>query len=125
LQREPLADALALHAIREVRAALPLCVAEPGNVAARGRQMMASCMAGAAFGNAQVGLVHALSHTVGAQFGVHHGLANSICMPHVVRFNAEDCPDVYREIATAFGGDASGRPARARGGDPVRRFAGL
>lgn len=108
LQRQPIADGLALHAIREIRAALPTCVNTPGDVAARGRQMVASTLAGAAFSNAQVGLVHAISHTVGARFGVHHGLANSIAMPAVVRYNALACPDVYRDVATAFGVDPSG-----------------
>lgn len=108
MQRQPIADALALHAIREVRAALPTCVKTPGDVAARGRQLIASTLAGAAFSNAQVGLVHAISHTVGARFGVHHGLANSIAMPAVVRYNALACPDVYRQVAEAFGVDSSG-----------------
>ncbi len=108
LQRQPIADGLALRAIHEVRAALPTCVKTPGDVAARGRQLVASTMAGAAFSNAQVGLVHAIAHTVGARFGVHHGLANSIAMPAVVRFNALACPDQYRQVAEAFGVDPSG-----------------
>lgn len=103
LQREPIADALATHAIRLLREAIPLCVREPENLAARSQQLIAACMAGAAFSNAQVGLVHAMAHTVGARFGVHHGLANSICMPAVVRFNASSCGEVYREVAHAFG----------------------
>jgi alcohol dehydrogenase len=86
-----------------LKESIPVCVRTPGDVAARGQQLLAATMAGAAFSNAQVGLVHAMSHTVGAHFGVHHGLANSICMPHVVRFNASACPDVYREAAAAFG----------------------
>ncbi len=103
LQREPIADALATHAIRLLREAIPLCVREPENLAARGQQLVAACMAGAAFSNAQVGLVHAMAHTVGARFGVHHGLANSICLPPVVRFNASSCGRVYRDVAHAFG----------------------
>lgn len=103
LQREPIADALAIHAIRLLREAVPLCVREPGNLAARGQQLLAACMAGAAFSNAQVGLVHAMAHTVGARFGIHHGLANSICLPAVIRFNAPMCGEVYRSVAHAFG----------------------
>lgn len=103
MQREPIADALALHAIRLLKEAIPRCLAEPADIAARGAQLLAATMAGAAFSNAQVGLVHAMSHTVGARFGIHHGLANSICMPHVIRFNATECEDVYRDIALAFG----------------------
>ena len=109
MQREPIADALALHALRLLKEAIPICVREPTNVTARGQQLLAATMAGSAFSNAQVGLVHAMSHTVGAQFGVHHGLANSICMPHVVRFNAAECHDVYADAARALGvsGDGS------------------
>jgi alcohol dehydrogenase class IV len=109
-QREPIADALALHAIRLIREALPRCVAAPQDLAARGSQLLASCMAGAAFSNAQVGLVHAIAHTVGARFGLHHGLANAIAMPHVIRFNAEACADVYPDVAAAFGVDPAGSP---------------
>ncbi len=102
LQREPIADALATHAIRLLREAIPRCVREPDHLAARGQQLLAACMAGAAFSNAQVGLVHAMAHTVGARFGIHHGLANSICLPPVVRFNAPFCAEVYQEVAQAF-----------------------
>jgi len=109
-QREPIADALALHAIRLIREALPRCVATPGDLDARGSQLLASCMAGAAFSNAQVGLVHAIAHTVGGRYGIHHGLANAIAMPHVIRFNAEACADVYPDVAAAFGVDPTGSP---------------
>jgi len=125
LQREPISDGLALHAIRLLREAIPRCVQKPDDLAARGQQLLAACIAGAAFSNAQVGLVHAMAHTVGARFGVHHGLANSVCMPAVIRFNAATCAAVYREVASAFGApvmeDPSGQAdALARA---VREFA--
>jgi alcohol dehydrogenase class IV len=60
-------------------------------------------MAGAAFSNAQVGIVHALAHTVGAKFKVHHGLANSILLPSCVRYNADACGDIYLNILSAMG----------------------
>lgn len=102
-QREPVADALALHAIRLLKKAIPASVAEPQNLKARGMQLVASTLAGMAFSNAQVGLVHAMAHTAGARFGIHHGLANSIFLPHCVRFNAPDAGVIYRMIADAFG----------------------
>ncbi|NOZ01983.1 MAG: iron-containing alcohol dehydrogenase, partial [Deltaproteobacteria bacterium] len=67
------------------------------------QQLVAACLAGAAFSNAQVGLVHAMAHTVGARNGIHHGLANSICMPHVIRFNGPMCHDAYNAVSVAFG----------------------
>ncbi len=103
LQGEYIADGLALHALHLLKEAIPVCVKEPGNLKARGAQLVAATMAGAAFSNAQVGLVHAMAHTVGARYGLHHGLLNAIFLPHVVRFNCEDTRSAYAAIARAFG----------------------
>jgi alcohol dehydrogenase class IV len=70
--------------------------------------MLAATMAGVAFGNAQVGLVHAIAHSVGALFGVPHGLANGILLPHVMLFNLEECADRYALIARAMDLDIRG-----------------
>lgn len=102
-QKQPIADGLALHAIRLIAEFLPRAVADGKDLVARGQMLIASNMAGVAFSNAQVGLVHAMAHTVGARYGIHHGLANSIFMPHVVRFNAGEVAPVYRPIAAALG----------------------
>ena len=102
-QNEPIADGLALHAIRLIAEFLPRAVANGKDLVARGQMLIASNMAGAAFSNAQVGLVHAMAHTIGARYGVHHGLANSIVMPHVVRFNAGEVAATYRPVAAALG----------------------
>jgi aldehyde dehydrogenase (NAD+) len=95
----PVADAMALHAIRLIVEYLPACVENGKDILARGQMLLAATMAGIAFNNAQVGLVHAMAHTVGGMFGVPHGLANSILLPHVVRFNKEVCADRYAMIA--------------------------
>jgi len=102
LQREPMADGMALHAIRLVREFLPRAVENGKDMTARGQMLIAASMAGAAFSNAQVGIVHALAHTVGAKFQVHHGLANSILLPACLRYNADACGDVYRDILSAM-----------------------
>jgi len=101
-QGEYIADGLALHALRLLKEAIPICVKNPGDIKARGAQLVAATMAGAAFSNAQVGLVHAMAHTVGAKYGLHHGLLNAIFLPHVVRFNCEDTKDAYMAVARAF-----------------------
>jgi len=105
LQRQPIADGMALHAIRLIFQFLPRCVEYGGDLLARGQQQIAATMAGVAFGNAQVGLVHALAHSVGALFKVPHGLANSILLPHVMLFNLDECPDRYALVAQAAGLD--------------------
>ena len=107
-QRQPLADALALHAIRLVREYLPVAVRVGTDISARGQMLIAASLGGAAFSNAQVGLVHAIAHTVGARHGVHHGVANAIAMPHVMRYNNDVAADRHRLIAEAMGVDVNG-----------------
>jgi alcohol dehydrogenase class IV len=106
---EPIADALALHAIRLITRHLPEAIATGSDLAARGQMLLAATLAGMAFDNAQVGLVHAIAHTVGARHGVHHGLANAIALPHVMRFNADVASEAYRAagVAMSLPGDAS------------------
>ncbi|MBT9172678.1 MAG: Alcohol dehydrogenase 2 [Syntrophomonadaceae bacterium] len=101
-EREPLADALALHAIRQITRYLPRCVEQGDDLVARGQQQLAATMAGIAFSNTQVALVHAMAHSVGALYGVPHGLANSILLPHVIMHNAASCPDRCLLIAQAM-----------------------
>jgi alcohol dehydrogenase len=103
LQREPMADGLALHALRLIKEFLPRAVENGKDMMARGQMLIAANMAGAAFSNAQVGMVHALAHTVGAKFKVHHGLANSILLPACLRYNADACGDVYLDVLSALG----------------------
>ncbi|MBI5550287.1 MAG: iron-containing alcohol dehydrogenase [Desulfobacterales bacterium] len=104
-QSSPMTDAMAMRAIEMVMAYLPQCVENGKDLFARGQQLLASTMAGIAFCNAQVALVHAMAHTLGGLFGVPHGLANSILLPHVVRFNMDVCGDRYVLVARAMGLD--------------------
>jgi alcohol dehydrogenase class IV len=108
MQAEPIADALALHAIRLIARHLPAAMKSPASVIDRGQMLLAATLAGIAFDNAQVGLVHAIAHTVGARHKVHHGLANAIALPHVMRFNADVASEAYREAGTALGVETSG-----------------
>lgn len=108
LQRQPIADAMAMHAIRLTVEFLPRCVEQGDDLVARGQQQIAATMAGIAFGNAQIGLVHAMAHSIGALFKVPHGLGNSILLPHVMLFNLEECADRYALVATAMGLDTRG-----------------
>ena len=105
LQRQPIADAMALQAIRLIMEYLPRCVEQGDDLVARGQQQLAAAMAGIAFSNGQPGLVHAMAHPVGALFGVPHGVANAILLPHVMLFNLEECADRYALIARTMGLD--------------------
>ena len=60
----------------------------------------AATIAGLAFSNAFVGVYHALAHAVGARFGIAHGRANAIFLPHVLRYNASCRPSSCPRRAT-------------------------
>lgn len=70
---------------------------------------IASLEAGAAFSNAILGAVHALAHPLGGHYDIHHGLANSILLPVVVKKNLKYAPGKYALIANAMGIDTRGK----------------
>jgi alcohol dehydrogenase len=99
----PISDGLGLHAIRIITNYLPKAMKNPGDVEARGYLLIASTMAGMSFINAFTGGVHATAHALGALYGIPHGLANSIMLPHVMSFNLEEKPERFVLIADAMG----------------------
>jgi acetaldehyde dehydrogenase/alcohol dehydrogenase len=82
-------DAFCMQAINLIMDALPRAVADGSDLEARTAMSNASTIAGLAFSNAFVGVNHALAHSVGAVFGIPHGRANGIFLPHVLRYNAQ------------------------------------
>ncbi len=103
----PLCDGLALEGLGLVARWLPVAVKEPENMAARGGMLVGSCLAGIAFMKG-LGLVHAISHMVGAEFDTQHGLTNAIVLPVVLRFNLPGLEGKVVRMAQASGlGDTS------------------
>lgn len=98
----PLCDGLALEGLRLVARWLPVAVAEPGNLEARGGMLAGSCLAGVAFLKG-LGLVHAISHMVGAEYDTQHGLTNAVLLPAVLRLNAPDIVNKVPAMAQAMG----------------------
>ncbi|WP_231996785.1 iron-containing alcohol dehydrogenase, partial [Mycobacterium scrofulaceum] len=84
----PYTDALCAQAARLIFDALPMAYDDPDDLSARTDMSNAATLAGLAFSNAFVGTNHALAHAVGARFGISHGRANGIFLPHVLRYNA-------------------------------------
>lgn len=82
-------DGLALQAISQVFEYLPRSFNNSDDRIAREKMHNASAIAGMAFTNAFLGINHSLAHKLGAQFGIAHGRANAILMPHVIRYNAK------------------------------------
>jgi len=95
-------DALAKGAIELVFENLQKAHTEPNNKEARQAMHDASCMAGMAFTNVWLGIVHSMSHQIGGTFGIPHGCGNAILMPNVTRFNSK-VTDKYDDLATLFG----------------------
>lgn len=63
----------------------------------------AQYIAGMGFSNVGLGIVHSMAHSLGAFFDTPHGIANAILLPHVMRFNGVVCPELFRNMAGAFG----------------------
>lgn len=97
----PLCDAMALESLSLIARWLPVVVAEPTNINARGGMHVGSCLAGIAFLKG-LGLVHAISHMVGAEFNTHHGNTNAILLPVVLRFNLPGMDEKVRRMAEAM-----------------------
>jgi len=81
-------DCNAMQAIRLVFKYLPIAYEHPRDEEARCMMHNAACIAAMAFSNASVGVNHALAHAFGARFGVAHGRANALMLPHVIAYNA-------------------------------------
>lgn len=97
----PLCDGLALEGLAMIAKWLPVVVEEPQNLTARGGMLVGSSLAGIAFLKG-LGMVHAISHMVGAEFNTQHGLTNAILLPVVLRFNLPGQEDKVRRMAQAM-----------------------
>lgn len=84
----PYTDCNAMQAIRLAFKYLPIAYENPRDEEARTMMHNAACIAAMAFSNASVGVNHALAHAFGARFGVAHGRANALMLPHVIAYNA-------------------------------------
>ena len=82
-------DPYAIEAIKLVLANLETACKDGSDMDARYNMHNASSLAGMAFTNASLGLVHSLAHKIGGEFGVTHGLANAILLPYIIDFNRQ------------------------------------
>ncbi len=96
-------DAQALEAMRLLAPNLRAAFHEPGNRAAREAMMLGATLAGIAFSNASVALVHGMSRPIGAFFHVPHGLSNAMLLPAITAFSIPAAPERYADCARAMG----------------------
>lgn len=109
-----LSDMFEIEAIRMISRHLPNAVENPTDAEARNGMAVAQYVAGMAFSNVGLGLVHGMAHPMGSLFDVPHGVANALLLPTIMEFNMPPCLGKYPEIARAMGVDTEGMtPAEA------------
>lgn len=106
-------DAQALEAMRLLAPNLRAAFHEPRNLAAREAMMLGATLAGIAFSNASVALVHGMSRPIGAFFHVPHGLSNAMLLPAVTAFSIPAAPERYADCARAMGVASEGDSVEA------------
>ena len=97
----PLCDGAALEALKLISKWLKVAFDDPKNIDARGGMLIGSCLAGVAFTKG-LGLVHSISHMVGAEYNTQHGLTNAIILPAVMKFNLPHVGEKVRFISHAM-----------------------
>lgn len=110
----PVADMFSLQAIALIYQSLRKAYSNPNDVVSRINMSLASTVAGMAFNQKSVGLVHACSHQLSAQCNLPHGLANAMMLPHVLRINKKAAGLKYATLGTSFGIDPVGDNATDR-----------
>lgn len=100
----PMCDGIALEGVHLIIEALPRAYRNGGDLDARGKMLVAAAMGAVAF-QKDLGVVHSLAHPLSTLCGMHHGLANALCLTAGMRFCAARKPGIYRRVGLAAGLD--------------------
>lgn len=104
----PYTEMCGLRGVELIAANLPAAAADRPSIEALSKMQIAANIAGIAFANAGLGIVHAAALPLGALFGVPHGVANGILLPHGMAFNRPACEEKLAELATSLGAKVGG-----------------
>jgi alcohol dehydrogenase class IV len=99
---QPLCDGIALEGIHLIAKHLIQSVKNGSDLEARGGMQVAALMGGIAF-QKDLGATHSMAHPLSSLCGLHHGLANALCLTEVMRWNARKKPGLYRRIGLSAG----------------------
>lgn len=121
----PQTEIYALDAIRRIGQHLPRAVWAGKDLEARTQLAYGSLFAGISLANAGVGAVHALAYPLGGQFGVPHGVANSLLLPYVMEFNLPSDLGKFARVAEALGENVSSLPPHAAAARAVEAVISL
>jgi alcohol dehydrogenase len=112
LNAEPISDALGIHAIKLIGENLRTAVANGQDIEARTNMAIAALIAGAAFANGGLGVVHGIAHAMGGLHHTAHGVANGVILPYAMQRNYVGNLHKFRNIAVALGEDVEGLSLR-------------
>ena len=113
LNAGPISDAMGLAAVKQISQNLRTAAADGSNLQARANMAVASTMAGAAFMNGGLGVVHGIAQAIGAAAHVPHGKANALLLPYCMRRNVVGNLKKFKDIADAMGENTEGLTVRA------------
>lgn len=108
LGANPLTDLLCWNSIKFIAENLKNAVDDGKDIKAREGMAYGSYVAGMAFSNVGLGIVHSMAHPLGARFDTPHGVANALLLPYVMEYNKESSKKKYGDIARAMGVDIKG-----------------
>nr|WP_255726606.1 iron-containing alcohol dehydrogenase [Sporosarcina sp. ACRSM] len=125
IRADELTDGIALQAIKLISRSLRTAVYNGKDLKAREDMVMGSLLAGISLGNAGVGAVHALAYPLGGKYKVPHGVANSLLLPFVMKYNAVADLEKFAEVAKAMGENVNGLSLREVANCAVQALAQL
>jgi alcohol dehydrogenase len=103
IKRNPVSQLFAHEAWQLLDRNLEIVLREPGNLEARGAMQLGAHFAGIAIENSMLGACHACANPLTAHYGLTHGIAIGILLPHVIRYNAEAVSPLYADLARGSG----------------------
>jgi alcohol dehydrogenase len=106
-RRNPASLAFAREAWRLLAGNFPAVLADPENLDARGAMQLGASFAGMAIENSMLGATHALANPLTTSYGVPHGQAIAVMLPHVVRFNGQQVRSWYLDLLSGGNGDTT------------------
>lgn len=122
ITRNPVSSAAAISATRYITSALPRCYTTADDLEARTDMLIGAYLAGTALANVSMALHHGVCHVLGGTAGVPHGIANSIILPHAMRFNLDATASLLAPAAEAMGISLAGRSTEAAVGEAIQHI---
>jgi alcohol dehydrogenase class IV len=122
ITRNPLSTAAAQLAVQAIYSALPRCYESGNDLEARTKMLTGAFLAGTALAHVNMALHHGICHVLGGTAGVPHGVANSIILPHAMRFNLVVAVPELAQIAEAMGIVRAGQSAESAAEEAIRKI---